>query len=183
LSLTVSVYIAISLDGFIARKNGDLDWLDAASSTVTEGEDCGYAAFMDSVDVLVMGRNSYEKVRSLGDWPYQDKPVIVLSSKQLEIPPSISNTVSHSSESPKELCSRLSQEGVKRIYIDGGITIQGFLSAGLVNDITITLIPVVLGGGKRLFGVLDSDIPLRHVRTESYEFGFVQVVYEVEKQT
>lgn len=181
MSLVVSVYIATSLDGFIARENGELDWLDAASNTVTEGEDCGYAAFMDSVDVLVMGRNTYEKVLSLGDWPYQDKPVIVLSSKQLNIPDSISDTVSLSGESPEELYSRLSHEGVKRIYIDGGIAIQGFLSAGLVNDITITLIPILLGRGKRLFGALESDILLKHVRTESYEFGFVQVVYEVEK--
>ncbi|MBN4054240.1 dihydrofolate reductase [Nitrospira defluvii] len=154
----VSVFIATSLDGFIARENGDLDWLDAANKTVSEGEDCGYVAFMDSVDVLVMGRNTYEQVLSFGDWPYQNKPVIVLSSKPLEISASIRDTVSYSSESPKDLCLRLSQEGVKRIYIDGGITIQGFLSAGLVNDITITLIPVVLGSGKPLFGALDNDI-------------------------
>ncbi|PCJ31219.1 MAG: deaminase [Gammaproteobacteria bacterium] len=178
---TVSVFIATSLDGFIARENGDLDWLDTANSTVTEGEDCGYADFMASVDVLVMGRHTYEKVLSFGEWPYQDKPVIVLSSTSVELSPSMMNTVSCSNESPQALCSRLSQQGIKRIYIDGGITIQRFLSAGLVNDMVITLIPVVLGSGIPLFGKLHDDISLNHTATKTFDFGFVQLTYQVGK--
>ncbi len=175
----VSVFIATSLDGFIARENGDIDWLDAANKTIPEGEDCGYTAFMDSIDILVMGRNTYQQVLSFEDWPYPNKPVIVLSRKPLEIAASISNTVSHSSENPKDLCLRLYQEGVKHIYVDGGITIQGFLSAGLVNDITITLIPTILGRGKPLFSALDSDISIKHIATKTFDFGFVQLSYEI----
>lgn len=177
----VSVFIATSLDGFIARENGDLDWLDAANNTVTEGEDCGYFDFMASVDILVMGRHTYEKVLSFGDWPYQEKPVIVLSSKPVEIPPEIRNSVTFSKESPEELCLRLSKEGIKRIYIDGGITIQRFLSAGLVSDMVITMIPVLLGSGISLFGSLDKDILVNHVATKTFDFGFVQVTYEIGK--
>lgn len=177
---TVSVFIATSLDGFIARENDELDWLDAVNQTVPEGEDCGYGAFMSGVDVLVMGRYTYEKVLTFGAWPYGEKRVIVLSGRPLTIPPSLSHLVSHSSESPQELCQRLGQEGVGRIYLDGGITIQRFLAAGLVDDMVITLIPVLLGSGKPLFGSLPADIPLRHVATTSYDFGLVQLMYVLE---
>ena len=178
--MVVSVFIATSLDGYIARTDGSLDWLDAANATVPAGEDCGYHAFMASVDVLVMGRKSYEKVLSLGPWLYGSKPVIVLSSRAIDIPQAMAGVVSHSSESPAQLCARLSREGVNRIYVDGGITIQRFLAAGLVHDLTITMIPVLLGSGIPLFGPLEHDIPLRHVATQSYDFGFVQVIYQTE---
>jgi dihydrofolate reductase len=179
LSLIASVFIATSLDGFIAREDGSLDWLDAANATVPDGEDCGYGSFMKSIDALIMGRNSYEKVLSFGQWPYENKPVIVLSSRELEIPDSLRSTVEHSSESPDKLYERLSNKGLNRLYIDGGITIQRFLQAGLINDLTITKIPVVIGKGKSLFGGLDKDIALKHIATKSYEFGFTQSTYQV----
>lgn len=177
---TVSVYIATSLDGFIARENDDLDWLDTASQTVPEGEDFGYAAFMSSVDLLVMGRYTYEKVLTFGEWPYQDKRVIVLSGRPLEIPPALSHLVTHSSESPQQLCQRLGQEGVGRIYLDGGVTIQRFLAAGLVDDMIITLIPILLGSGKPLFGPLAADISLKLVAAKPFDCGFVQIAYAVQ---
>ena len=176
----IRVFIATSLDGYIARANGDLDWLDAANKSVPEGEDCGYGAFMAAIDVLVMGRRSYEKVLSFGAWPYGDKQVIVLSRHPVEISASLSATVSHSDESPHALRYRLSKAGVQQIYIDGGVTIQGFLEAGLIDDMTITVIPVILGGGVPLFGGVDRDILLRRIATKSYEFGFVQLTYAVE---
>ncbi len=179
MSLRASVFIATTLDGFIARVDGSLDWLDSANATVPEGEDCGYSAFMNSIDALIMGRNTYEKVLSFGDWPYDNKLVIVLSSRALVIPDNLSNSVEHSSESPSELFERLSNKGLNRIYIDGGITIQRFLEAGLINDLTITKIPVVIGKGKSLFGGLDKDITLKHIATKSYEFGFIQSTYQV----
>jgi dihydrofolate reductase len=179
MSLKKSVFIATSLDGFIARENGELDWLDTANATVPEGEDCGFVDFMDNIDVLVMGRKTYEKVLSFGMWPYEDTPVIVLSSKSIEIPNNLVQRVSYSSESPKELCERLTDEGVKRIYVDGGITIQQFLSEGLINDITITVIPVILGSGMSLFGNVEKDISLKHIMTKTYDFSFVQLTYEV----
>ena len=181
MSLRASVFIATSLDGFIARVGGELDWLDVANATVPKGEDCGYHAFMESIDVLIMGRKTYEQVLSFGKWPYGNKSVIILSSKNIKIPDDLAQTVSYSSESPKELYERLYIQGAKRIYIDGGITIQRFLAEGLINDLTITTIPVILGSGKPLFGNLEKDILLRHIATKTFDFGFVQLIYEVEK--
>jgi len=177
--LTKSVFIATSLDGFIARENGELDWLDAANATVPEGEDCGYHSFMETIDVLVMGRKTYEKVLSFGMWPYGEKSVIVLSSNKIEIPNDFGQNVSCSSESPRELCERLASKGAKRLYVDGGITIQRFLAEGLINEITITVIPIILGSGIPLLGNAGKDISLKHVATKTYDFGFVQLTYEV----
>ena len=179
MSVEASVFIATSLDGYIARENGNLDWLDTANATVLEGEDCGYSDFMKTINVLVMGRKTYEKVLSFGMWPYGDTSVIVLSSNTIEIPNDLVQSVSCSSESPKELCKRLDNEKVKRIYVDGGITIQRFLAEGLINDVTITVIPIVLGSGKPLFGIVEKDIPLKHISTKTYDFGFVQLTYNV----
>lgn len=177
----VSVFIATSLDGYIAREDGDLDWLDAAQATVPAGEDCGYQALMQTVDVLVMGRKTYEKVLSFGAWPYGDTRVIVLSSEAIAFPDAIPDSVTHSSEDPLALCDRLLREGVKHIYIDGGNTIQRFLSAGLVDEITITIIPILLGAGVSLFGSLEDDVKLSCIDTKRYNFGFVQLKYRVKK--
>lgn len=182
---SVSVFIATSLDGFIARPDGGLDWLDAAQAVVPVGEDCGFASFMETVDVLVMGRKTFEKVRTLGPWPYGATRVIVLSRTpidfQIAFPDDFPETVTHSSEDPPALCDRLSREGVKHLYVDGGNTIQRFLAAGLVDELTITVIPVLLGKGIPLFGDLDADINLSCVETRRFEFGFVQLKYCVMK--
>ena len=182
MSLICSVYIATSLDGFIAKENGELDWLDAANATVPKGEDCGYQAFMDSVDALVMGRNTYEKVLSFGRWPYGEKPVFVLSRQGVNIPHDLAKVLSHSSETPTDISKRLEQEGHRRLYIDGGLTIQRFLTEGLINDLTITIIPIVLGRGIPLFGEVPTDLPLTHVTTKSFDFGFVQLSYEIKEK-
>jgi dihydrofolate reductase len=179
MSIKVSVYIATSLDGFIARNDGGLDWLNEANATVPDGEDCGFHAFMDSVDALVMGRKTYEQVLSFGEWPYGRTPVVVLSRNSISFPPSVPEPVSHSSEPLRDLLNRLSGEGVEHVYVDGGITIQGFLSEGLVDEITVTVIPVILGRGIPLFGSIESDISLTHVRTTVFDFGFVQTTYSV----
>ncbi len=179
MSIKVSAYIATSLDGFIARKDGGLDWLDEANAAVPEGEDCGFHAFMDSVDALIMGRKTYEQVLSFGRWPYGDKPVVVLSRNPISFPPGVPDTVTHSSEPLRDLLKRLSDEGVKHVYIDGGSTIQGFLSEGLIDEITVTVIPVILGSGIPLFGSTEHDISLTHVRTTAFDFGFVQTTYSV----
>ncbi|MHC4874984.1 MAG: dihydrofolate reductase family protein [Planctomycetota bacterium] len=175
----VSVFIATSLDGYIARANGDIDWLDTANASVPKGEDCGYQAFMSSVDALVMGRNSYEKVLSFGIWPYGDIPVTVMSRNPIEFPDSLPKTIQDSSENPRELCQRLSNEGVRHIYVDGGNTIQRFLNAGLVDELTITVIPVILGDGIPLFGSTASDVSLTCVAAKAFDFGFVQLKYTV----
>lgn len=177
MTIRASVFIATSLDGFIARKDGSIDWLNEANGLVPPGEDCGYKAFADSVDVLVMGRNTFDLVRTFDAWPYGDKRVVVLSSQTVDIPSEWKKTVSHSSDAPDVLLQKLESEGFRHAYIDGGITIQRFLRAGLIDEITVTLIPVLLGEGRPLFGALEKDMKLKLVRTRPYEFGFVQVTY------
>jgi len=168
------------MDGFIARADGSLDWLDAANSLVPEGEDCGYAKFFDSVDALVMGRNTFEKVLSFGgDWPYGTTSVYVLSSSPITFPASLPASVSQQSGSPEALCDFFAKSGYSRVYIDGGVTIQRFMAAGLVDDMTLTQIPVLLGQGIRLFGDLGNDVHLQLVSSKAYSFGFVQSVYQL----
>ncbi|MCR2747440.1 dihydrofolate reductase family protein [Limnobacter parvus] len=173
------VFIATSLDGFIARKDGSIDWLNQANQVVPPGEDCGYGKFMADVDVLVMGRNTFEQVLTFTPWPYGSTPVIVMSRNGVALPPTVPSSVSVSTEAPAALIERLGKQGVKKVYLDGGQTIQSFLATGLVNSITITTIPVLLGEGKPLFGPLPKDVKLLHKSTKAFEFGFVQSQYEL----
>lgn len=177
----VSVFIATSLDGFIARPDGGIDWLDKANTRIPAGEDCGYLAFWASVDALVMGRHSYEKVLEFDPWPYGAKRVIVLSGSPPAFPARLGGTVEAAHEAPRALLERLAGENVRHVYVDGGVTIQGFLRDGLVDDLTITTIPVLLGAGRRLFGDLPADVWLTPVETKAYEFGFVQTRYVVSR--
>lgn len=178
--MKASVYIATSLDGFIARENGELDWLPGSDGeSDTNGEDYGYHEFMDSVDTLVMGRNTFEMVLTFGEWSYGNKRVIVLSSKPLRIPDDLPPTVESKSCSPAELVQELSEQGEKHLYIDGGKTIQSFLNAGLIQELIITRIPVLIGSGIPLFGPLDKDKKLRLIQTHTYENGIVQNKYEI----
>ena len=179
--MKVSVYVGTSVDGFIAREDGGIDWLNEANACVPEGEDCGFQAFMDGVDVLVMGRKTFEQVLSFGQWPYGEIPVVVLSHKAICFPPHVPATVSHSSEPLPDLLSRLQSEGAERLYVDGGTTIHGFLAENLVDEITVTVVPIALGSGIPLFGLLRDSLKLSHVRTRAYEFGFVQTTYAVER--
>lgn len=181
--MKTSVYIATSLDGFIARENGDLDWLPgsdgASGDSESSDDDLGFKAFMDSVDVLVMGRNTYEMVLSFGQWPYGNKRVVVLSSKLTQVSDKLSETIELRSCSPTELVKDLLGSGAKHLYIDGGKTIQGFLNAGLIQEIIITRIPVLIGRGIPLFGPIDKDLGLQHIETRSFANGFVQSKYKV----
>ncbi len=174
-----SVFIATSLDGFIAREDGSLDWLDRANALLPPGEDCGYQAFMADIDAVVMGRRTFELVQTFPDWPFGEMPVVVLSRRGIALPERIPGSVSVSDEAPAALVARLSAQGLKRLYIDGGQTIQGFLAAGLIDTLTVTVIPVLLGGGRPLFGPLAADIRLTHVATRAFAFGFVQQRYHI----
>ena len=182
MSSKVSVYIATSLDGFIARENGGLDWLDEANATVPPGEDLGFRTFLDSVDAMILGRKTCETVLSFGFWPYGERPVVVLSRTPISFPAFVPDTVIQSSGSPRDLLERLSDDGAEHVYVDGGATIQGFLAEGLVDEITVTVIPGLLGGGIPLFGSMERDIHLTHLRTTAYDFGMVQSTYTVDKQ-
>ena len=176
-----SVFIATSLDGFIARTDGRIDWLEAANQTIPAGEDFGYKAFFDAVDVLIMGRKSFETVWNFPEWPYGSKRVIVISRTMKALPESCPESVSLSDQSPAELVSSLAQGSARQAYIDGGATIQSFLAAGLIDELTITTIPILLGEGIRLFGPLPADVSLAHETTQSYSNGFVQTKYRVLK--
>ncbi len=173
-----TVFIGTSLDGFIAREDGAIDWLPTYDE-----EDYGYHAFFDTVDALVMGRNTYELVRTFGEWPYGDKRVVVLTSKGVDIPSELTGKVEQTAGTPREVVDRLAATGAERLYIDGGNTIQRFLAEDLIDRMIITRIPVLIGTGISLFGPVPRDIQLRHVRTQAYRNGLVQSEYEVVKGT
>jgi len=173
--LKVSVYIAASLDGFIARKNGELDWLPAPTEG---GEDFGYAEFMSTIDHIVMGRNTFEKVLTFGGWHY-DKKVIVLTSQPLTLAPELIGKVETLHLSPRELIHELEQRHVRHIYLDGGVTIQRFLREGLIDEMIITTIPILISEGLPLFGKLERDIKLELLQSNAYPNGLVQNKYKV----
>jgi dihydrofolate reductase len=177
----VSSFIATSVDGFIARADGSLDWLDDSQALLPEGEDCGYLEFMASIDGLVMGRHTFEQVVTFAEWPYGSLPVVVLSHIPVTIPPLLAGTVRSSQESPEGLVARLGREGFRHLYVDGGHTIQSFLRAGLLDEITITVIPVLLGAGRPLFSSLPHDVKLTTMQSRAYEFGFVQTTYRIDE--
>ena len=179
--MKASVYIATSLDGFIARANGDLDWLTSEQDTQSD-DDYGYQAFMDTVDGVVMGRNTFEKVLTFDAWPYSGKKVVVLSKRLSAIPLHLSASVELLHLAPNEVVAHLTARGVRHLYIDGGQTIQGFLNAGLITDLIITRIPILIGDGIPLFGPLNRDIKLMHIETRQYENGFVQSRYGIPRQ-
>ena len=176
-----SVFIATSLDGFISRVDGSIDWLEEANSRVPKDEDCGYAEFMSSVDALVIGRHTFDLAKSFGEWPYGQTPVFVLSSSITAMPEGIPESVYLCNESPAALVERLSARGIRHLYIDGGVTIQRFLADALIDEVTITKIPVLIGRGRPLFGLLSKDVRLEHLFTRAFDFGFVQSKYRVLK--
>ena len=173
-----SVYIATSLDGFIAKSDGDIDWLHHPDYTV-EGEDFGYNTFMDSISALIMGRNTYDKVLTYGEWPYS-KPVFVLTSKTLDIPENMAEKVFFLKGTPQEVIRKTIQQGFDRLYVDGGKTIQSFLRVGLISEITITQLPVLLGKGIPLFCPLQTSVPLTLISSTTYPNGFAKTTYRVQ---
>ncbi len=188
----LSVYIGSSLDGFIARKDGSFDWLDfdvpddsGAEDSSTEdssAEDYGFAEFMSDVDLLLMGRHTFEVLLTFAEdqWIYGDTPLTVLSSTlgPEAIPAYLEGKVSITSGEPAAIVEELAEKGVKHVYVDGGITLQAFMAAGLIDEINIGLIPVLIGDGIPLFGPLDSDVRLEHVRTRTFPSGLVQLKYK-----
>jgi len=168
-----SVFVGTSVDGFIARPDGAFDFLPADG-----GEPHGFDEFMASVDALVMGRNTFDTVLRVDAWPYGDKPVFVLSHRPLgSLPAGV--VAERMSGEPAEIVSRLAERGIGHIYVDGGLTIQEFLRAGLIQRLIVTRVPVLIGTGIPLFGAVPRDIVLRHVSTRSLASGLVQSEYEV----
>ena len=171
--MKASVFVGISVDGFMARTDGELDFLPEGG-----GEPHGYDEFINTVDALVIGRKTYETVLGFGSWAYGDKPVFVLSTRELAPSPAGARVQRMAGE-PGEIVAMLGELGIEHIYVDGGLTIQGFLRAGLIQRLIITRVPVLIGNGIPLFGAVAQDIRLHHVATRSYASGLVQSEYEV----
>lgn len=172
--MKLSVFCGTSVDGFLARPNHALDFLEAGGQ-----EPHGFEEFYGSVDVVVIGRKTFEVVLTFGEWPYGKKPVVVLSSRPLDFSSVKGGVVEQMSGEPAEIAAQLKTRGFQHAYIDGGITIQRFLAAGLIDRMVITRVPVLIGEGIPLFGPLPRDIELRHVATRCYKGGLVQTEYEL----
>ncbi len=172
--MKLSVFCGVSVDGFLARLNHALDFLRTGEQVPH-----GFEEFYGSVDVVVIGRNTFEVVLTFGKWFYGKKPVVVLSSHQIDFSSVKGGVVEQMSGEPAEIVTQLKARGFKHAYIDGGITIQRFLVAGLIDRFVITRVPVLIGAGIPLFGPVPCDIALRHVATRCYNGGLVQSEYEV----
>ena len=176
------VFIGTSLDGYIARPDGDLTWLTDAPPREHAAEEGTHPAlvwetFSPTVDTLVMGRTTYDTVSGFDEWPFEGKDVIVLSTTL--------DTSEHGQvvRSVDEARTRLTETGARRVYVDGGRTIQSFLSAGLVDEITVSVAPVLIGHGSRLFGELDGDVllTLRGLHSTGGD-GLVRMTYDVARR-
>jgi dihydrofolate reductase len=168
------VFIGTSLDGFIARKDGDFDWL---TQFANDEAIHAYEEFINRIDAIVIGRGTFEKVLTFPSWPYEKK-VFVLSSTIKQVPDKVSEKVTVLSMKPAELLSYLSSKGFSYIYIDGGNVIQRFLEDDLIDEVIISKAPVLIGSGFPLFGWLGHDLKFAHIRTEIHSNGLVRSYYE-----
>jgi dihydrofolate reductase len=173
--MAVSVFVGTSVDGYIARPDGSFDFLPADGG----GEAGGFNGFFATVDALVMGRNTFEAVQGMKEWPYGDKLVVVLTHRPLDLSLAPKGKAETMQGEPRDIVARLAARGFHRLYVDGGLTIQSFLRAGLVDRITVTQVPVLIGQGIPLFGPLPHDVKLRHLGTKTIPGGMVQSVYDV----
>jgi dihydrofolate reductase len=168
-----------SLDGFIARKDGGIDWLEFDTSADLDGEDYGFTEFLATVDLLLMGRHTFEQVLTFDQWIYGDTPLTVLSNTlgPEAIPARLEGKVSITSGTPEEVLESLAEQGVQHVYVDGGMTVHAFIAAGVIDEITVGVTPVLIGDGIPLFGPLDGDVSLQLVHTRSFPSGLVQLRY------
>jgi dihydrofolate reductase len=172
------VYIATSLDGFIATAEGGIEWLSQIPNP--KQSDYGYAKFMRGIDAIVIGRKTYEKVLTFECWPY-DKPVFILSRTLREVPESIADKAEIVSGDIEKIVTRLHQQDHRHLYIDGGQTIQSFLAADAIDELIITHVPILLGKGIPLFGKLDKSLKFSHRKTEIFNNVLVQSQYKRER--
>jgi dihydrofolate reductase len=173
--MIASVFVGTSVDGFIARPDGGLDWLPV------EAEPHGYDEFIASVDTIVIGRNTYEIVLGFDSWPYGEKRVVVLSSRSLDLSAARARggVIEQMGGAPPEIVATLASSGAQHLYVDGGVTVQRFLREGLIDRLVITRVPVLIGQGIPLFGTLPHDIRLEHVATRQFPSGLVQSEYRI----
>lgn len=171
---SANVYIGTSLDGFIARADGDIDWLvKFGDQDAIEA----YNEFMAAIDVIVIGRGTFDKVLEFPSWPY-DRPVFVLSRTLKGVPDDLKEKAAVLSLEPANLLRHLSDKGFKAAYIDGGRVIQSFLAEDLIDSLIVAKVPVLIGTGLPLFGSLNADIAFDHIRTTAYSNGLVRSYYQ-----
>ena len=170
------VFIGRSLDGFIAGKNGELDWLEMIPNP--DNIEMGFASLMEEIDAVVMGRTTFEMVCSFGgDWPY-NKHVFVLSNSMKSIPENLNGKVTLLQGSPQEVLSEIHQKEYFKLYIDGGRTVQDFLKEDVIDELKITTIPILLGGGFPLFGELPNPLEFEHIESKVFLNQIVQDWYK-----
>jgi dihydrofolate reductase len=167
-----SVFIATSVDGYIARRDGSIDWL---ASVEREGEDYGYKKFMDTVDTVVLGRNTYDFISREASWPFQGKRAVVLTHR----PAAARHGESFFAGKAEQLVEQLQKKGAKSVYVDGGNAVRGFLAAGLIDQMTISVVPVVLGSGIPLFGEGIKENPLVLEESRAFSTGLMQLRYRL----
>jgi dihydrofolate reductase len=174
--MNASVFVGISVDGFLARPDGRLDWLPG-----DDAEAHGYEEFMATIDAIVIGRKTFETVMGFEAWPYGEKRVLVLSSGPLDLSlaEARGGRVEQMGGAPSAVARRLAASGAQHLYVDGGVTIQRFLREGLIDRLVLTRVPVLIGEGIPLFGALPHDVRLVHVATRVYASGLVQTEYRV----
>lgn len=171
--MKVSAFVAASVDGFIARADGRLDWLEGGDS------DYGYQSYFDSVDALIIGRKTFVAALAMATWPYGFKRVLVLSRRYVEIPQNLVRFVESTQYPPSTLVESLRQARIAHLAVDGGLTIQSFIQSNLLNEITITQIPILLGGGVPLFGPLPAGRSLTLQHSQSFDGGVQQSRYQL----
>jgi dihydrofolate reductase len=173
--MKIVIYVALSLDGYIAREDGSIDWLMDIPNP--EKSDYGFSDFIESIDAILMGRNTFDKVQSFGVWPY-NKPVFVLSNTLTEVPPLLKEKVQILKGEEESILELLSNKGYKNLYVDGGKTIQGYLESELVDEMILSKIPIILGSGIPLFRSLENEQKFEHVKTEVYNNGIIKSHYK-----
>jgi dihydrofolate reductase len=187
-----SAFIATSADGYIADLKGGIDWLyadvqkDAATSKATaidENPDLGFKEYISTVDCMVMGRKCMEVISSMNltpeQWPYGDIEIIVLSKTIKEPPRNLADKVTMYGGEIKDLIQSLKNKGLKHAYIDGGATITSFINLKLINSMTVTQAPILLGSGLSLFGFINNPVALNKIESTTYSSGFMQIKYDL----
>lgn len=181
-----SAFLATSADGYIATLDGGVDWLQqaaAAHPALTSNTDMGFANYLQTVDCIVMGRRTLEAIAKMAltaqQWPYGELPIIVLSRTIAKLPAHLPGNVRIFSGSIAELVRELTAQGLQHAYIDGGQTICSFIQLNLLEAITITQAPVLLGQGISLFGALTTQVQLAQVHVEVFDNNFVQLRYKI----
>lgn len=169
------VFIATSIDGYIAKTDGSLDWLFEVPNP--DGSDFGYNNFVKDIGAILMGRITFEKVLTFDNWPY-NKPVFVISNSLKQIDKKLSGKVEIVGGELRSIINKLNERGIKNIYIDGGMTITNFLKDDLIDEMIITRIPVLLGDGIPLFNKFDIELKFDHVKTEVFNNALVQSHYK-----